>query len=62
LNTPSQSALPIIHHVLERLQRDFVKSITDRNNHMVFPAETLSFQVLFQVTEQKEVARCEVGG
>jgi hypothetical protein len=28
---------------------------------MVFPDEMLSFQVPFQATEQKEVARCEVG-
>jgi hypothetical protein len=26
LNTSSQSVLPIIHHVLERLQRDLVKT------------------------------------
>jgi hypothetical protein len=61
LNTLSQSVLPIIHHVLERMQRDFVKSLPDRSNCLVFPGETLSFQVLFQVTEQKEVAQCEVG-
>jgi hypothetical protein len=53
LNTPSQSVLPIMHHVLERLQRDFAKSLHDRSNRMVFPGEMLSFQVLFQVTEQK---------
>jgi hypothetical protein len=29
---------------------------------MVFPGEMLSFQALFQVTEQKEVAQCEVWG
>jgi hypothetical protein len=61
LNTPSQSVLPIIHHILERLQRDFVKKLPDSNNHLVFPGEILSFQVLFQVTERREVARCEVG-
>jgi hypothetical protein len=60
LNTPSQSVLSIIYHVLERLQRDFVKIIPDRSNHLVVPGEMLSFKVLFQVTEQKEVAWCEV--
>jgi hypothetical protein len=60
LNTSFQSVLPIIHHVLERLQRDFVENLPDRSNHLVFPGEILSLQVLFQVTEQKEVARCEV--
>jgi hypothetical protein len=54
--------LPIIHHVLERVQQDFVKNLRDRSNHLVFPGETLSIQVLFQVTEQKEVSRCEVAG
>jgi hypothetical protein len=43
LNTPSQSVLPIIHHVLERLQRDFVKNLPDRSNRLVFPGEMLSF-------------------
>jgi hypothetical protein len=62
LNAPSQSALSIIHHVLERLQRDFVKNLPDPSNHLVFPGEMLSFQVLFQGTEQKEVVRCEIGG
>jgi hypothetical protein len=61
LNSPSQSVLPTIHHMIERLQRDFVKNLPDRSNHLVFPGEMLSFQVLFQVTKQKEVARCEVG-
>jgi hypothetical protein len=37
------------------------KNISDRSNHLVLPGEMLSFQVLFQVTEQKEVGRCEVG-
>jgi hypothetical protein len=61
LNTSSQSVLPIMHHVMERLQRDFVENLPDCSNHLVFPGEMLSFQVLFQLTEQKEVARCEVG-
>jgi hypothetical protein len=61
LNTPSQSVVPIIHHVLERTQPDFVKSLPDHSNHLVFPGEMISFQVLFQVTEQEEVARCKVG-
>jgi hypothetical protein len=47
---------------MERLQRDFVKNIPERSNPLVFPGEMLPFQVLFQVTEQKEVARCEVWG
>jgi hypothetical protein len=62
LNTLSQSVLTIIHHVLERLQRDFVKNLPDRSKQLVFPGEMLCSQVLFQVTEQKEIARCEVGG
>jgi hypothetical protein len=62
LNTPSQSVLPIIHHLLQRLQRDFVKNIHDRCYHLVLPGEMLSFKVLFQVTEQKEVARCQIVG
>jgi hypothetical protein len=32
LNARSQSVLPIIQHVLERLQRDFIKNIPDRSN------------------------------
>jgi hypothetical protein len=62
MNTPSQSVLPIIHHVLERLQRGFVKNIPERSSHVVFPGKMLSFQVLFHVTEQKEVTQCETGG
>jgi hypothetical protein len=61
LNTPSQSALPIIHYVLERLQQAFVKNLPDRTNHRLFPGELLSFQVVLQVTEQEQVARCEIG-
>jgi hypothetical protein len=61
LDTPSQSLPPIIRRVLERLQRDCVKNLPGLSNHLVFPGEILSFQVLFQVTEQKEIASCEVG-
>jgi hypothetical protein len=62
LNTPSQSVLPIIHHVLEHLQWDFVENLPDCSDHLVFPGEMLSFQVLFQVAKQKEVPWCEVWG
>jgi hypothetical protein len=44
------------------MQRDFIRNFHDRSNHLVFPGEILSFQVLFQVTEQKAVARCDVAG
>jgi hypothetical protein len=30
------------------MQRDFVKTFPDRSNHLVFPGEMLSLQVLFQ--------------
>jgi hypothetical protein len=55
LSTSSPSGLSIIDHVRERLQRD-------ADNALVFRGEILSFQVLFRVTEQEEVTRCEVGG
>jgi hypothetical protein len=43
LNPHSQSVLPIIHHVLEHLQRDFVNNFHDHSNHLVFPGKMLSF-------------------
>jgi hypothetical protein len=60
LNTFSQSVLPIVYHVLEHLQRDFVLDLPDRRNHLIFHGEGLSFHVPFQLTEQEEVTRCEI--
>jgi hypothetical protein len=38
------------------------QSFFDRSGHLVFPGEILSFHVLFQVTEQKEITQCEIEG
>jgi hypothetical protein len=59
LNTVSESVPPIIHRVLEQLQRDYALNLPDLRNHLAFRDELLSFEAALQVTEQEKVPQCE---
>jgi hypothetical protein len=60
-NAPSESVDPLIHNFAEGFYRNFLEDLPNRGNHLSDTRELFAFQLPLQVTEQKEVAQCDVG-